>query len=106
MVVTRKTKCRRFNCLGLPLFTSIPAGFPSPASEYKEDRIYLNEWLIKKPFATFFVKVEGESILRWILFRKKWKPKAGQLSKRYTTNINEPLIIKIRSHVQSIFILK
>jgi DNA polymerase V len=46
-----------------PFFnSSIPAGFPSPAADYIEDRIDLNELLIKTPSATFFVKVEGESM--------------------------------------------
>lgn len=42
---------------------SIPAGFPSPATDYIEDRIDLNQLLIKTPSATFFVKVEGESMI-------------------------------------------
>ena len=48
----------------IPFFnTSVPAGFPSPAADYIEDRIDLNELLIKTPSATFFVKVEGESMI-------------------------------------------
>ena len=48
----------------IPFFgTSVPAGFPSPAADYNEDRIDLNELLIKTPSATFFVKVEGESMI-------------------------------------------
>ncbi len=43
--------------------TSVPAGFPSPAADYIEDKIDLNELLIKTPSATFFVKVEGESMI-------------------------------------------
>jgi len=42
---------------------TIPAGFPSPASDYIEDTIDLNELLIKTPSATFFVRVEGESMI-------------------------------------------
>ena len=45
------------------LHTCVPAGFPSPAAGYVEDRIDLNELLIKTPSATFFVKVEGESMI-------------------------------------------
>jgi len=43
--------------------TSIPAGFPSPAADYIEDRFDLNELLIKTPSATFLVKVEGDSMI-------------------------------------------
>lgn len=45
------------------LCTSIPAGFPSPAADYLEDKIDLNELLISNPSATFFVKVEGDSMI-------------------------------------------
>ena len=47
-----------------PLFISrISAGFPSPADDYIEKKLDLNEHLIKNPAATFFLKVEGESML-------------------------------------------
>ena len=42
--------------------TSVPAGLPLQTADYIEDRIDLNKLLIKVPAATFFVKVEGESI--------------------------------------------
>lgn len=49
--------------LSLPCtLTSIPAGFPSPAEDYFEKQLDLNEWLIKHPAATFFVRVEGDSM--------------------------------------------
>jgi DNA polymerase V len=43
--------------------TSVPAGFPSPAADYVEDSIDLNELLVKTPSATFLVRVEGESMV-------------------------------------------
>lgn len=47
----------------LPLILShIPAGFPSPADDYVEQSLDLNKFLIKHPAATFFVRVEGESM--------------------------------------------
>ncbi len=50
--------------LELPLFSSkVPAGFPSPADDFIERSLDLNEFLIKHPAATFFVKVEGESMI-------------------------------------------
>ena len=48
----------------LPYFgSSIPAGFPSPAQDYLEDRLDLNELVIRHPAATFFVQVQGESMV-------------------------------------------
>ncbi|MBD3300105.1 MAG: translesion error-prone DNA polymerase V autoproteolytic subunit, partial [Candidatus Moranbacteria bacterium] len=48
----------------LPLYlTKISAGFPSPAKDYIEKKLDLNEYLIKHPAATFFLKVEGTSMI-------------------------------------------
>lgn len=50
--------------LELPLFqTGISAGFPSPADDYIEGRIDLNVELIKNPSATFFGRVNGDSMI-------------------------------------------
>ena len=49
----------------LPLFiTHISAGFPSPADDFIENKLDLNEKLIRHPAATFFVKVEGNSMIK------------------------------------------
>lgn len=46
-----------------PLFAErVPAGFPSPAADYIESTLDLNELLVRDPLATFFVRVEGESM--------------------------------------------
>lgn len=48
----------------LPLYTcAVSAGFPSPADDYVEKTLDLNEHLIKNPPATFFVKVTGDSMV-------------------------------------------
>lgn len=48
----------------LPLFASqISAGFPSPADDYVEKKLDLNELLIRNKDATFFLKVAGDSML-------------------------------------------
>ena len=39
------------------------AGFPSPAEQYLEPPLDLNELLVKRPAATFFVRVEGDSMI-------------------------------------------
>lgn len=41
---------------------SVVAGFPSPAEQYQEQPLDLNELLVRRPAATFFVKVSGESM--------------------------------------------
>ena len=41
----------------------VPAGFPSPADDHVEKRLDLNEYLIKKSDATFFVKIKGDSMI-------------------------------------------
>jgi len=50
--------------LALPLFSGgVSAGFPSPAEDYTDRKLDLNELLIKNPAATFFVRVEGDSMI-------------------------------------------
>lgn len=47
-----------------PMFSSkVAAGFPSPADDYVEKDLDLNELLVHKSEATFFVKAQGESML-------------------------------------------
>ncbi len=44
------------------ILARVPAGFPSPAEDYIEGRIDLNRDLIRHPFATFYVRVAGDSM--------------------------------------------
>ena len=47
-----------------PIFIdSVSAGFPSPATDYMENKLDLNEYLIKHPAATFIVKAKGLSMM-------------------------------------------
>ena len=47
-----------------PLFLdSVSAGFPSPATDYMENKLDLNEHLVKHPAATFIVKASGPSMI-------------------------------------------
>lgn len=47
-----------------PLFgCSVSAGFPSPADDYIETSIDLNRELVRHPFATFFVRASGDSMI-------------------------------------------
>ncbi|MEA3546544.1 MAG: translesion error-prone DNA polymerase V autoproteolytic subunit [Thermodesulfobacteriota bacterium] len=46
-----------------PLFLSgVSAGFPSPADDYIDRDLDLNDHLITNPAATFFVRVAGDSM--------------------------------------------
>lgn len=50
--------------LALPLFSSaVRAGFPSPAEDYVEGWLDLNKHLVKRPAATFLVRVAGDSMI-------------------------------------------
>lgn len=50
--------------LALPLVSSkVSAGFPSPADDYVERELDLNELIIKHPSATFYVRVKGDSMV-------------------------------------------
>lgn len=42
---------------------SVVAGFPSPAEQYLEPPLDLNELLVKRPAASFFVRVQGDSMI-------------------------------------------
>lgn len=42
---------------------SVVAGFPSPAEQYLEPQLDLNALLVKRPAATFFVRVQGDSMI-------------------------------------------
>ena len=47
----------------IPLYSNkVAAGFPSPADDYLEDKIDLNQYLIKPPASTFLVRASGESM--------------------------------------------
>ncbi|MEJ2213776.1 MAG: translesion error-prone DNA polymerase V autoproteolytic subunit [Gammaproteobacteria bacterium] len=49
--------------LSLPLYSSrVSAGFPSPADDFIERSLDLNEFLIKHPASTFFAWAQGESL--------------------------------------------
>ncbi|KAA3435993.1 LexA family protein [Rufibacter hautae] len=52
-----------------PLFGSyVKAGFPSPAEDYAEERISLLKFLSGNPTATFYVLLDGDSMIDFHLF--------------------------------------
>lgn len=47
----------------LPYFRGwVPAGFPSPAADWSEEALDLNELCVEHPAATYFVEVHGDSM--------------------------------------------
>ncbi|TYO96720.1 SOS response UmuD protein [Geothermobacter ehrlichii] len=55
--------------LDIPLFLdAVPAGFPSPASDYKERTLDLNELCVRNPAATYFVRAQGDSMVEAGIF--------------------------------------
>lgn len=47
----------------VPLYSSsVQAGEPSPADDYIDDKVDLNEYLVKHPADTFMVRAAGESM--------------------------------------------
>ncbi len=47
-----------------PLFLStVSAGFTSPADDYLDQSLDLNALMVRHPAATFFVRVQGDSML-------------------------------------------
>lgn len=49
--------------LNIPLFLELcPAGFPSPAQDYTSSELDLNDYCIRHPSATYFVRAQGNSM--------------------------------------------
>lgn len=47
----------------LPLgLVKVSAGFPSPAADFEDKPLDINEYLIQNPVSTFFFPVEGDSM--------------------------------------------
>ena len=65
-----KNKTLEFYCcekdinLNIPYFESgVSAGFPSPAEDHMNSKIDLNDLLIEHPSATYYVRVNGDSMV-------------------------------------------
>lgn len=52
----QETKCE------LLYVGNLKAGFPSPAADFVESAIDINKYIIKHPSATFYAKVDGNSM--------------------------------------------
>ena len=75
----------------IPLYSDlVQCGFPSPAQDYVEQRIDLNELLVNHPSATYFVKAAGDSM----------KDAGYVLSKPYYDN-TQVIMVKEGSDIKS-----
>ena len=69
---------------------SVPAGFPSPALDYLEERIDLNAVLIKRPLSTFLVETSGDSMINAFI-----PPKARLIVDRSITPGNGDIVLAV-----------
>lgn len=72
--------------LGTPLLGYVQAGFPSPAEEALIDTISLDEYLVRKPTASFLLKVSGDSMIDagihpgdLVIIERGLTPKSGDI---------------------------
>lgn len=64
MKITRIYKSSQQVKSDLPLsVASVSAGFPSPADDFIDTKLDLNEHLVKHPASTFFVRASGDSMI-------------------------------------------
>lgn len=50
--------------VNIPLFSyKCPAGFPSPAQDYIETTLDLNDYCVRHPSATYYVRATGDSMI-------------------------------------------
>lgn len=86
--------------LTLPLYGSeVPAGFPSPADDYIEDWLDLNDFLVKHPSATFYARAAGTSMVNagildkaLLIVDRSIKPRDGDI---VIAAVNNELTCKI-----------
>lgn len=66
----------------------VPAGFPSPALDYIEERIDLNKVFIQHPLSTFIIECRGDSMINAFI-----PPKAKLIVDRSLTPKNGDIIL-------------
>jgi len=69
MTVSLISSCSIRTALAMPYFLMpVSAGFPSPAQDYVDRCLDLNELCIQHPASTYFVRVSGESMIEAGIF--------------------------------------
>ena len=69
---------------------AVPAGFPSPALDYLEDRIDLSKDLIPHPSSTFIVECTGDSMMGAFI-----PPKARLVVDRSLSPVNGNIVVAV-----------
>ena len=85
MEFIRPTELREI--IAIPLYSDlVQCGFPSPAADYVEQRIDLNELLVSHPSSTYFVKAAGDSMIEagisdgdLLVVDRSRRPRAGDI---------------------------
>lgn len=80
-------KTKKVSSILLPLYGGrVEAGFPSPADDYIEDYLDLNDRFITNPAATFIVKATGNSMVGmgifsgdYLVVNRSIKPQNGDI---------------------------
>lgn len=97
----------------------VPAGFPSPANDYLQKRIDLNDELIRHPLSTFLIESEGTSMAdafippkAKLLIDRSISPKSGDIVlavingeftvKYFKKHINKCWLIPANKHFKEI----
>ena len=83
----------------IPLFASRPqAGFPAPGDDQVERILDINDLVVKNPASTFFVRVEGDSMIGAGIFSgdvlvvdRSYDPKDGNI---VVAAVNGELLVK------------
>jgi len=70
--------------------TGVPAGFPSPALDYMEERIDLSRDLIRHPSSTFIVECTGDSMMGAFI-----PPKARLIVDRSLAAVNGNIVVAV-----------
>ena len=85
--------------LTIPFYLhKVGAGFPSPATDYIEDDIDLNSYLITNAPATFIIRVQGKSMMNAGIYDGDLLIVDKSIdSRNFSTviaNVNEELVVK------------
>ncbi|HMG67538.1 MAG TPA: translesion error-prone DNA polymerase V autoproteolytic subunit [Chitinophagaceae bacterium] len=68
----------------------VKAGFPSPALDYMEERINLNDVLIQHPLSTFIIECSGDSMINAFI-----PPKAKLIVDKSITAQNGDIVVAV-----------
>ncbi len=50
------------------VISRVPAGFPSPAGDFSQEMLDLNDMVVEHPAATYYVRVQGHSMINAGIF--------------------------------------